>query len=77
MAAEHDVIELVMLDYADHVVDMGLQIDVAACEMRALAKAGERRRVDAVALGAQRLGDALPHPIALPGAVDEDEGRLA
>ena len=45
----------------------------AAGEMRALAEAGQRRRVDAVAGGAQPLGDALPHPVALPGAVNEDE----
>src|SRR6185437_4641137 len=68
MPDEHDFIELVMLDRAHHIGDMRLEVDLGSGEMRALAKPGERRNFDPMAMGAQPLGDALPDPAALPCA---------
>src|SRR6185437_2694071 len=75
MPDEHDFIELVMLDRAHHIGDMRLEVDLGSGEMRALAKPGERRNFDPMALGAQPLGDALPDPAALPCAMHQDEAR--
>ena len=43
--------------------------------MRALGDAGQRRREHVVALGLQRLANALPTPTAVPRAVHENERR--
>jgi len=53
---------------------VGVEIDVLAHEMRALAEPGERRREHLVALFLQQVGDAAPAPSAVPGAVDQHEG---
>ncbi len=75
MADEHDVGELFGADEAANVLDMGRKIHRFVEQVRALAEAGERRREHAPAAGFQPVGDEAPAPAAVPGAVDEDEGR--
>lgn len=74
MPDEHNSIEFVMLDGAKHIGDMGIEIDTGAIQMCALANTRERRREYSLAGGPQPGGDALPDPIALPGAVHTQSG---
>ena len=50
------------------------EIDRAGQQMRALARAGQRRREHDVAALAQALGNAGEFPAAAPGAVNENVG---
>ena len=52
---------------------MGVEIDVLAHEVRALADAGERRREHIVALLFQQVRQAPPAPAAVPRAVHQHE----
>jgi hypothetical protein len=40
--------------------------------MRALAESGAGGREDAMTRGAKALGDTIPAPAAMPGAMDEN-----
>ena len=74
VAGEHDVVQVLEEDQVHHVVDVGLQVDVGAVEVHALAEAGERGAVDGVAVVGEELAGPLPLPAAGGGAMDEDEG---
>jgi hypothetical protein len=69
-----DVLEVLPFEHVDEVGDVGVEIDVLAHEVRALADASERRREDLVALLFQEVGDAPPAPAAMPRAVHQHEG---
>jgi hypothetical protein len=51
---------------------MGVEADVAAQQMHAFAKTGQRRRKDPVPSGSHQVAHALPAPAAMPSAVDQD-----
>ena len=74
MADQHDVVEALIFDDAEHVGDVQREIDARVQLVRALAEAGEGGRKDTMSARAQPVGDAAPVPAAAPGAVDEDEG---
>jgi hypothetical protein len=71
VAHQRQVMQLLGLDQAEHVVDVRLQRDVGPAQVRALAVASERDGVHLVAGGTQRRQHAAPDP----GAVHENEGR--
>ena len=73
VAGEHHVVQVLEQDQVHHVVDVGLQIDVGAVEVHALAEAGEGGAVDRVAVVGEEFAGALPFPAAGGGAMDEDE----
>ena len=59
MADEHDVVEVLVEEDVGDVGDVRLEVDVGRQQVRALAQAGERRRVHVVAL---RRAGAGPDP---------------
>jgi hypothetical protein len=73
VADEHDVVQLLGRDQAEHVVDVVLQRDVGPPQVRAIAVPGQRHRMHLVTGGAQGAEDAAPDPGSAPGAVHEDE----
>ena len=77
MADQHDIMEVFKDDQVGDVVDKGLERDMGAVEMVPLAKAGEGRRMDLVAVRAKQARDLPPNPAALPAAMDENENRHA
>ena len=68
-----DVLEVLPFEHVDEVGDVGVEIDVLAHEVRALADAGERRREHLVALLFQQVRHAPPAPAAVPRAVHQHE----
>jgi hypothetical protein len=46
MPHEHHVVQVLVLQHVHHVEDVRLQARLRCAEMRALAQAGQRRRVD-------------------------------
>ena len=74
MHDETDVAQILPFDQVDDVGDVGVEDDVLAQQMLAVAIAGERRRVDLVALGLQEVRHPPPAPATMPGAVNEHEG---
>ena len=46
---------------------------LASTQVRALAKPGQCRGKDAVALGVQAVPDLFPHPTTVPGTVDKNK----
>ncbi len=77
MADEADVAQVFVFDHVDDVGDVGVEIDRAARQVRALAEPGERRREHGMALRAQKIGDTTPAPAAVPGAMHQHEGLVA
>src|SRR5207302_3860142 len=73
VADEHRALQTLVAQNADDVGDVGGEIDGRRGEVGALADAGERRREDLVAGRAQEVRNALPHPAAAPGAVNQYE----
>src|ERR1700735_2502248 len=73
MRHEADVLEVFPIHQIDDVGDLGVEIDVFAQKMRAVAVAGQRRRIDLVAMALENVGGAPPAPAAMIGAVDEYE----
>ena len=55
---------------------MGVEIDVLAQEVRAVADAGEGRCEHLVAFPLKRIGHPPPAPAAVPGAVHQHECLL-
>ena len=73
MRDEADILQVFPVHQIDDVGDVGVEDDVLAEQMRAVAIAGERRRIDLVAVPFENVGAAPPAPAAMPGAVNEHE----
>ncbi len=76
VANQHDVDQLFRLDVADHIGDVGIEVDPGRHQMRAFAEPGQRRRGDAMPLGLQQWHQQPPAPAAVPRAVDQNERTL-
>ncbi len=70
------VLEVFPFEDVDDIGDVGVEVDVLAHEMRALADARQRRREHLVTLLLQEIGDAPPAPAAMPGPVHQHERLL-
>ncbi len=75
MADQDEVGQILIVDDAEHILDMGAEIDVAVEQMLALAQPGQRRRVDFVPRLTQRPRHWPPQEAAAPGAVNQNECR--
>jgi hypothetical protein len=74
MHDQTNVAEILPFDDIDDVSDVGVEIDVLAEKMRALAQASQRRRKYVVAFLLQKVRDPPPHPTTAECAVDQHEG---
>ena len=75
VADQHDVAEVLVLEDAEHVLDVGVEVDPGVGEVDPLAKPGEGRGEDLVTSSSQQWDHPRPAPTAVHRAVDEDEGR--
>ena len=66
--------QILPFEQVDDVGDVGVEVDVVAEQVRAVADAGQRGGVDLVTAGLQQVGHPPPAPAAVPGAVDQHEG---
>ena len=73
MNHEANVLKALPFDNIDDVRDVGIQINVFAQEMRALAQPGERRRKNLMTFLFQMVRNPAPRPAPAKGAVDEHE----
>src|SRR5215469_11937295 len=73
MRDQADVVEVFPRREIGDVGDLGVEIDVLAEKMRAVAVAGERRRINFVAARFEQVSDAAPAPAAVISAVHEHE----
>jgi len=71
---EADVAQVFPRDQVDDVGNLCVEIDVLAEKMRTVAVAGERGRIDLVAVPFEDVGDAAPAPATMIGAVHQHEG---
>ena len=72
---QHDVAQILHLEHADDVGNLGVEIDRRARGMGPLAKAGIGRRPQLMASGPQQWAHFLPGPGCRPGAMGDDEHR--
>ena len=70
---QHDIAQVLHLEHADDIGDVGVEIDRRAGEMRALAEAGIGRRPQLMPGGAHQRAHLLPGPGRRPGAMGDDE----
>jgi hypothetical protein len=75
MADQNDIRQALLFDEVHHVGDVGLEINVRAHQMDALAQPCECRRIGFMAGRAQCLCDRTPVPAADPGAMNQNEAR--
>jgi len=71
MADQNDILQAFPREDIGDIGNVRVERDLVAHQVRALAKAGERWRVDFVTLGIQQVGHAAPAPSAMPGAMDQ------
>src|SRR5215472_350254 len=71
-----DISQTLVLQEIDDVLDVGVEADFRASEMRAFAKAGERGGIDIVTPPTQQRGYLLPTPATKPSRMDQHERRL-
>ena len=77
VADQRDVVQVLVVQKAHDVGDMGVQADVGTKQMRALAKAGQRRRDHRMAASLKVRRDIAPAPASKPGAGYEEERSQA
>jgi hypothetical protein len=68
-------VEILVREDAEHILDVGVEVDAGVGKVDALAETGEGRGEDVVASTAQERGHSLPAPAAMHRAVNEHEGR--
>jgi len=73
VADEHGVFECLVVEQADDVGDVRLEVDRRRREGGAIGESGQRQRMDIVPGGRETAGDVLPDPGAEAGAGDEYE----
>ena len=73
MPHQHHILQLLPFQHIDDIHDVRLQPDIRVEQMRALAAAGERGRIDAMPLLMQDIAHKFPAPAAVAGAVDQNE----
>ncbi len=76
VADQHHGGELLGVEHIDEVGNEGFECDSRRKQVTALAEPGLCRREDAMALGAERIGDARPAPAAVKGPMQQDETAL-
>jgi predicted ester cyclase len=74
-ADQNDTGQILVVEHVDDILDVGVQIDLRAREVDALAVPGEGRGLDIVAGAAQVRRDPPPAPAAGKRAVDKDKSR--
>jgi len=74
MAYQNDVGQVFIFEDINDILDEHTEIDSLRKQMRTFAEAAERRGKDPMSLRAQELGDGLPAPSAVPGAVNQHVG---
>src|SRR5262249_6012499 len=70
---QDDTAQILVLQEIDDVLDMNVEADVGASEMRALAEAGESGGINIVAAPTQQRGYFLPTPATKPGWMNQHE----
>src|SRR6185312_17487926 len=75
MADQNDLAEILIVDNAEHVLDMRVEVDAAIDQMLALADAGQGRAQHIVPRLAQPLLDRFPDNASRPRAMNQYEGR--
>jgi hypothetical protein len=73
VADQRDIVQVLVVQKAHDVGDMGVQADIGTQQMRALAKAGQCRRDHGMAAGFEARRDIAPAPTAKPGAGHQKE----
>jgi hypothetical protein len=66
MPDQDHVVQVLPFDHVDDVGDVGVERDLPAHQVHALAEPGQRRREHLVAAAFQQIGDAAPAPAAVP-----------
>ena len=72
---EDHVAQILVVQHGDDVVDVQVEVDVGAQQVRPFTQAGQGRRVHLVPRRPQEPGDPLVAPAAVPTAVHQDVRR--
>src|SRR5216683_4759131 len=75
IADENDIGQILLVDNADHVLNMRVEIDLTVEEVLALADTGQRRSVYFMPRLAQPWRQLPPNHAPSPGAMHQDERR--
>ena len=75
MSDEYDAVQVIHFQHADHVGDMGVEVDGWVDEMRAIPLSSKRHRKGAMAGRFEVGNDPVPAPTAMPRAMNQNEGR--
>ena len=67
------VLEVLIFQNGDDVLDMRVEADLRAQQMRSFTEPGQRRRENLVPSGLQHSANALPAPTSVPRTVYENE----
>lgn len=73
MTHQHDVDEFLVIEDADDVLDMRIEIDRSIKQVRAIGQPSECRREHRMTGCLQQRHHAAPTPGAVPGAVNEHD----
>jgi hypothetical protein len=77
VAHHHGIVKVLELQQVHHVGDVGVEVDLRAGQVGAVAETGEADWIGVVPGRTQHRRDTLPRPCAEPGTGDQNEGRHA